>query len=427
MLLTAEGGLLGPIAKLLGYALEWIYEGLGSVGIYNLGICIILFTLFTKLILMPLTVKQQRSAKINAYIQPEIQAIQKKYKNKKDQDSMMRMQQETQAVYKKYGTGMTSGCLGTFIQLPIIMALYRVIYNIPAYVKSVRDLYVPMADQLKNIEGYQTTLATFVTDEKISTATKVATTLSEMDASGVQTNHIIDVIDKFSTSQWGLIEKIFSGNPALLNAIHENVPKITDLNQFFLGINISEKPGWKLSWALLIPITAALFQYLSTKTIQNPQASDPSAATANGMMKGMTITMPIMSFFFCVTLPAGIGIYWSASALFALIMQLAINFYYDHIDMDQLIEKQMAKAAKKNAKGKKSFMEKMLEMGEGAQSPDTASGESYKMAAANLKNYTSSNAQKTENTGITTTKKGSIANKANIMLNYSDNNSKGDK
>ena len=85
--------------------------------------------------MLPLTIKQQKSSKLMAVMQPEIQAIQKKYKGKEnDQKAMMMMQTETKAVYEKYGTSMTGGCLPLLIQMPIIFALYRVIYNIPAYV-----------------------------------------------------------------------------------------------------------------------------------------------------------------------------------------------------------------------------------------------------------------------------------------------------
>ena len=81
-------------------------------------------------------------------IQPEIQKIQKKYKDRKDQESMLKQQQELQAVYDKYGTSMTSGCLPTLIQFPIILALYRVIQNIPAYVGKIKEMYSPIAEVL---------------------------------------------------------------------------------------------------------------------------------------------------------------------------------------------------------------------------------------------------------------------------------------
>ena len=137
--LTAQGGILGPFCWLLGKILNFIYQGLSAGGIENLALCIIIFTFVVKLILLPLTLRQQKGSKINQLIQPEIQKVQKKYKNKTDQDSMLKQQQEMQEVYRKYGTSMTNGCLTSFIQLPIIYALYRVIYNIPAYVPEIKS------------------------------------------------------------------------------------------------------------------------------------------------------------------------------------------------------------------------------------------------------------------------------------------------
>lgn len=421
--LTAQGGFLGPFCWLLGKILNLIYEGLSAVGINNLALCIIIFTLVVKLILLPFTLRQQKGSKINQFIQPEIQKIQKKYKNKTDQDSMLKQQQETQEVYRKYGTSMTNGCLLSFIQLPIIYALYRVIYNIPAYVPAIKQLYIPIAEQILKVEKYAETISTFVTDNKITTASKGINTLSKLDAASVTDNNIIDIISQFSMTQWEAFSNLFSGNTDLINAITTNVPQINDLNQFILGINISEAPGWKISWALIIPITAALFQFLSTKTMQATQpdmsGGDPTAAQSAAMMKSMTYTMPLMSLFFCITLPAGIGLYWSISALISLLIQLAINIYYDKFaDMDKILEKQMEKAKKKNKKKKKSFMEKMLEAAGNAESSNSSSNS---VAGTSLKNYTSTSS---DNNASTTYRKGSIASKANIMQQY-NNNQKG--
>lgn len=414
--LTAQGGFLGPFCWLLGKILNLIYEGLSAVGINNLALCIIIFTLVVKLILLPLTLKQQRGSKINQYIQPEIQKIQKKYKNKTDQDSMLKQQQETQAVYRKYGTSMTNGCLTSFIQLPIIYALYRVIYNIPAYVPAIKDLYIPIAQQILKVKDYATTISTFVTDNKIGTATRAMNTLSKLDANAVTDNNIIDIISQFSMTQWEAFGKLFSDNTDLIHAISVNVPQINDLNQFILGINISEAPGWKLSWALIIPITSALFQFLSSRMMQTPvDTSDPATAQSASMMKTMTITMPIMSLIITIPLPAGIGLYWSMSALITLLIQLVINIYYDKIaDMDKILEKQMQRAEKKNKnkKNKKSFMERMLEMSGEA---DAAGSSSNSVAGTSLKSY---NSTSDNNNTSTTYRKGSIASKANIMQQY---------
>lgn len=412
--LTAQGGFLGPFCWLLGKILDLIYEGLAAVGINNLALCIIIFTLVVKLILLPLTLKQQRGSKINQFIQPELQKIQKKYKNKTDQDSMLKQQQEIQAVYRKYGTSMTNGCLTSFIQLPIIYALYRVIYNIPAYVPAIKDLYTPIAQQILKTKDYVSTLSTFVTDNKIGTASRAVSTLSKLDINAVTDNNIIDIISQFSMTQWEAFGKLFSGNTDLIHAISVNVPQINDLNQFILGINISEAPGWKISWALIIPITSAVFQFLSTKTMQTPQAedSDPATAQSAKMMKSMMYTMPIMSLIICVSLPAGIGLYWSISALITLLIQLAINIYYDKFaDKDKILEKQMERAKKKNKKNKKSFMERMLDAAGNAEATGSSSNS---VAGTSLKSYNST----PDNNTSTTYRKGSIASKANIMQQY---------
>lgn len=416
--LTAQGGFLGPFCWLLGKILNLIYEGFASIGIENLALCIIAFTVVVKLILLPFTLRQQKGTKINQYIQPEIQKIQKKYKNKTDQESMLKQQQETQEVYRKYGTSMTSGCLLSFIQLPIIYALYRVIYNIPAYVPAIKQLYTPIAEQILKVNDYSTILTTFVSDNKINTASKAINTLSKLDAGAVTDNNIIDVISQFSLSQWESFGNLVTEHTGLIDAIATNVPHINNLNQFILGINISEAPGWKISWALLIPITAALFQFLSTKVMPSPQtdSSDPTAAQTAAMSKSMLYMMPIMTLFFCITLPAGIGIYWSMSALISLLIQVGINIYYDKIaDMDKILEKQMEKAKKKKKKNKKSFMEKMMEAAGAAES---TSNSANSVAGTNLKSYNNTSSANSE---TVTYRKGSIASKANIMQQYNTN------
>ena len=123
--------IIGQVAWLLGKIMEGIFEVLNLIGIPNIGLAIILFTIVVNLLMMPLTIKQQKFSKLSAIMQPEIQKIQKKYQGKKDQDSMMKMNEETQAVYQKYGVSPVSGCLPMLITLPILFALYRVIYNIP--------------------------------------------------------------------------------------------------------------------------------------------------------------------------------------------------------------------------------------------------------------------------------------------------------
>ena len=111
------------VAGILGYLMEGIYVILDKVGIPNIGLSIILFTLIIYLLMMPLQIKQQKFSKMNSVMAPELNKIREKYKNKKDQASMEKMNAETQAVYQKYGVSMSGSCAQLLIQTPILFAL----------------------------------------------------------------------------------------------------------------------------------------------------------------------------------------------------------------------------------------------------------------------------------------------------------------
>ena len=158
ILATQTGGILKPFAWILGKILEIIYDLFSTMGIYNIGFCIILFTIVVRMLMLPMQIKQQKFSKLNSVMTPEIQKIQKKYQGKKDQQSQLAQQEEIKAVYDKYGTSPTGSCLQLLIQMPILFALYRVIMNVPAYVKPVKDLYLQVlnglnATQMKQFFG----------------------------------------------------------------------------------------------------------------------------------------------------------------------------------------------------------------------------------------------------------------------------------
>ena len=427
MFLTAQGGILGPFAWVLGKLLDFIYNLLANGdGIANLGLCIIIFTVIVKLIIFPLTFHQQQSSKINMALQPEIQKIQKKYKDKKDQDSMLKQQQEMRALYDKYGTSATGGCLPMLIQLPVIYALYRVIQNIPAYVGQIKDMYTPIAESIISGKGdkAQQFLIQFVDENSVSGASYAINKFQKLAEVGV--DNIIDVLSNFGVSHLNIL--LDSLNLTKDAALVNNVDKIDQINSFILGINISEAPGYKISAALLIPILAGVFQYLQMKVSGTQTQGD---ATTNSMMKSMTVTMPLMSFFICITLPVGIGIYWTMGSVISMVTQLIINVYYDHQDMNEILEKQMAKAeAKREKRGdKKSFMDRMLEQSQEAQEELEKREAMRKNAAASLKNYVPSESAKkvAEEKTNKQYKSGSLGAKANIMLNYGNDGKKEDK
>ncbi|MCI8359659.1 MAG: YidC/Oxa1 family membrane protein insertase [Lachnospiraceae bacterium] len=359
ILLTQDSTfIIGPITKLLGYIMEGIFFVIDKIGIPNIGLAIILFTIVMYLLMMPLTIKQQKFSKLSAKMNPELQAVQAKYKNKKDNDSMMAMQAETQAVYAKYGVSPSGSCVQLLIQLPIMWALYRVIYNMPAYVSSIKNAFFPLVENLVKQNGSTELLQSF------SNAGMYAKQFeNESFVSGVSTyvqNTFIDVLNKASSAEWLSIKDKFPS----LSADVDNTLSLLDRYNNFLGLNIANSPSFTMKEAmsagaygmiiaaLAIPVLAAVTQWINVKLMPQ-QASNNENDQQNTMMqsmKMMNMMMPIMSAFFCYTLPAGVGLYWVAGAVVRSIQQVIINKHIDKIDLDELISKNSEKAKKKMEK-----------------------------------------------------------------------------
>ncbi|MEG0813609.1 MAG: YidC/Oxa1 family membrane protein insertase [Clostridium sp.] len=335
---TKAGSILGPIASLFGLIMDLLFKFTNQFGVFNIGLCIILFTIITKLILFPITIKQQKSSKLMSLMNPEITAIQKKYKGKTDQSSMAKQQVEMQAVYDKYGSSPTAGCLPMVIQLPIILALYRVIYNIPAYVPSVRVFFDNVVEPLKTQPDYINKIAELASSHALA--------IDKIDYTNA--DKIVDLLYKFTPANWNQLGDLF---PQISSAITVNAAKIESMNSFF-GINLATSPftGFdNITIAWLIPILAGLTQWLSTKLMNNTQTIDKDAPGAQ-MMNSMMVTMPLMSVFFCFSFPAAIGIYWVIQAVVQIFQQMAVNSYMKKIDVDAMIQKNVDKMNAKRAK-----------------------------------------------------------------------------
>lgn len=361
MLLTQSSTpVIGWISTLLGYVIDIIFRLLDLVGIQNIGLSIIIFTVFVRLIMTPLTIKQQKFTKINQAMQPEITKIQKKYRNKKDQASLAKQNEEIQAVYEKYGTSPTGGCAQLLIQFPIFLAFFNVVRNVPAYIPQVKDIYMTAVTAIQQTPGYVDTI------NKIADGVH-SSYISELP-NNATSNQIIDVLNYFTADAWGQLADAMPSISGVIESVHHQVAGI---NNFIFGINVAQAPGFRLSVYLLIPILAALFQFLTTKTMKQPDMGDNPAA---GMTKSMTYVMPLMSFYFCLVAPAGMGLYWATSALFMCIQQIIVNKYMEHADLDKMIEKNREKAAKKKAKGKKTMMERLTGAADNADNQQQVSG-----------------------------------------------------
>lgn len=344
-LTTYQGAILGPIARLLGYILQGLYSVLSVVGIENTGICMILFTFIVNALMIPMQIKQQKFAKMSSVMNPELMAIQAKYKNKKDQESQQKMSLETQAVYQKYGVSPVSGCLPMLITLPILFALYRVIYNIPAYVPQVYDIYDGLA---KVLQEAGVTVSQLADKSYISNPTYVVTQAvkaAKADAGNI--NYYIDVLSQFNSSGWDVLIK---NHPDLSEIITKTAHQAQNIN-YFLGLNIADTPKIK-SISVIIPILSIATQYISTKlSMAGTQQQTANSDNPIGQsMQTMNTVMPFMTGFMCLMFPIGVGIYWIAGNVFRIFQQLCINFYFSKINMDDMIKENVEKAKKKYEK-----------------------------------------------------------------------------
>lgn len=318
ILLTQQSGFLKPIAIILGYLMDGIFVLLDKMGIPNIGLSIILFTIVIYGCMTPLTIKQQKFSKLSAKMNPELQEIQKKYKNKKDNESMMAMNEETRAVYDKYGVSPTGSCLQLLIQMPILFALYRVINAMPAYVKQIKEAYFPLVDKLIGQVGSSELLQSFTNSRMYEKQFQNEAFLNGT-ASYVQ-NTYIDCLNRASTAEW---QSIMDKFPSLSADVTDTVGKLNEYNNF-LGLNIANSPSFMLKEAftagaylmvvvaLMIPFLAAFTQWLNVKLMPQPdtKGKDGQENSMAASMKMMNTMMPIMSAVFCFTLPAGMGIYW---------------------------------------------------------------------------------------------------------------------
>ncbi len=420
LLTQNSGAILGPIAKILGALLNVIFNI-----VPNVGVAIIIFTIIIYICLLPLTYQQQKFSKLSAKMNPEIKAIQEKYKGKKDQDSMAKQNEEMQFIYKKYGVSPTGSCLQLVIQMPILFALYRVIYSIPAYVTKVYDCLKELADNILTTSNGVEVLSNLSITSKGQYANYVKNGNFLGDDA---VNAVIDVLNRASIADWQLIKGIEGLDQDIFNKV------LTQFERFntFLGLNVAYSPidTIKVAFsngkylmivgAVMIPLLAAFTQWINTLFMPQPAKNDSGDSTAQ-MMKSMNITMPIVSAFFCLSLPIGMGIYWIAGAVIRSIEQVLINRHIDHMDIEKLVEKNLEKEGVRKAAS--------------ASSGNASSGNSIsswaKMKTANIVSDGSS--EKTEEERKAAIEKmekinknagnSGIAARANLVKKYNEKNS----
>lgn len=325
------------ITRPLGFIIQFIYNI-----VQNYGWSIIIFTVVVKLILMPLQIKSQKGMKKQQKIQPIIQELQAKYANDKE-----KLQTEMMKVYKENNVSMTGGCLPLLIQMPILIGLYSVIRRPLTYLLSVD----------------------FRAEEVIA---KVSDIVSRM-AADPKVAHAVASIKDLAPQE--LADTIYKAYEIQFSTWcrYLNVEEWT-LNFSFFGMDMSKVPSNAFSLLfsgnfsnigtillLLIPIVAVLTTWLSMRQSQkmtqakntddSAKKADDTAATMNTMSKSMNIMMPLMTGFFTITLPSGLGLYWIASNIMQMVTQYILNVYFDKKEDDFVVK--IPEKNRKNSKKRK--------------------------------------------------------------------------
>ena len=413
-----------PIVNWVAEVLGWLMNGIYSIGVHNLGLCIIIFTVIIYAFMTPLQIKQQKFSKMNNVMQPELQKIQKKYKNKKDQSSQMKMQEETMAVYEKYGVSPTGSCFQLLIQMPIFFALYQVIIKIPGYIGGIKDVFSDAVTQITSVSGYSDIITQFISDNAIRS-------YSWVNGQEGTPNQVIDFLYSLSPSQWDKLADIdqFQGFADVLDKTAQTLQPM----QNFLGLNIADNPwaliqtGWSshqylmIAAAVLVPVLAWATQMINMKLMPTASSNNSSNGTQSQMeatMKSMNIFMPLFTAFICFTFPFGIGIYWIIGSLVRTVQQLIINRHLNHMDMDAFIQKNKEKREKKMAKRgitSQNISQQARMNVRNIEEPrkKTMAEKSESVKAVSGYQYT-----------VPKTKPGSLASKANMVAQFDEENKK---
>ena len=435
---------------MLGMIMNGIFYVIDLIGLPNIGLAIILFTIVVNLLMTPLNIKQQKFSKLQVKMSPELQAIEAKYKGRSDQDAMMAKNQEIQMVYAKYGVSATGSCVQLLIQMPILFALYQVIYRMPAYVTKIGNTFKVLADKIIDLDG-----GGFLQDSGVETINRVVSMYGQSMTKGDLSNGVIDVLNKLSSvdlatvaEHYDLTQLTYQGRLILSN---DTTRGLIDVYNNFLGLHMGDSPSDLIkagmavgAWgivigAVLIPVLSAVTQWINVKLMpQQPKSDNEKANSMAASMKTMNMVMPLMSAWFCFTLPAGMGLYWVAGSVVRSIQQVVINRHIDKMDFDEVIKKNSAKSAKKLEKMKQTQERMNAYANMNTRNIQNSKGQTAKPKAVNTGGNAAGStppkgksmadkASVSTNTGSVSTgsaKPGSMLEKANMVKDYNERNNR---
>ncbi len=389
--------------------LGWVMKGCYAL-IQNYGVALFVFTLITRLVTLPLQIKQQKSSARMALLNPEMDKIRKKYGKNKE-----KMQEEQMKLYSKYGVNPMASCLPMVISMLILFSMIPVIYAPLTYVSNLdKDVLSKNNTMITNlytisteISAKDTTLEKMLTQYEKDGAEdvyeKLKETLKDSDnykssskivENTTQWEDVVSAIEKhndidqFMTNEKYVSKSIAQSRPELVT--FDFVDKSKDDAKFadilpdsirqeaenfdytFFGLSLGTIPEVK-SPLVLIPLLSFIFQLLVTIVSQKyMKKNNPSAAEMGGAMGKMLYIMPLFSLWIAFSYPAGLGLYWIYSSVIGLVQTIFLNTFYTPEKVQEMIKKDDANKKKKN---KKSFMERAVEM-QNAQNGTSAKSDS---------------------------------------------------
>ena len=300
---TSSGGVFDVILRWIGTVLNWITRYLGF-GSYIVGICV--FAVIIELLMLPFAVRQQKNSIRQAKLRPKEMAIRNKYAGRTDQKTQQAVQQEIQALYQRENFSPYSGCLPLLLQMPILIALYRIVVD-------------PLHYVLGQSSGVSSALNAFYT------AARAAGGLGN-----ASTSSTIQLLSGGTAQFEGIQNFAYFKNGADIWTSIQNIGKIPNFNigKWNFGINPSFS---HFNILLLVPVLTFVVYFFSMRLNrkftyqpgQTPgQATDRQTACSNTMMD---VTMPLMSTFFTFVVPAIVGVYWMFRSVLGVLKQFIMS------------------------------------------------------------------------------------------------------
>ncbi len=318
-------GIMDIINVPLGYLFQWLYDLVNDYGL-----AIILIAVITKLLMVPLGIKQHKGTLSQLRFRPRIQEIQTKYKDKPE-----RMQREM-AKLQEEGYSPTAGCSTMLIQFPILIGIYNVIRHPLQYIIRLSDEVLEgVLGVMQKLPGFE---AVTLKDPnfEINAITQIKENASAF--AEVISADKLEVIQNFNLN--------FLGIDAL------NLAAVPEKVQYFLS-GILPIPTFS-SILVIIPIlsglSALIYALISMKIGPNAYMQDENSKQNAATMKFMNFLTPYMSYTIAMSMPAGLGLYWIFSNLLMLLQTVIINKIYSP---QKFIEQMKAEEEARKAKRKK--------------------------------------------------------------------------